>query len=316
MGIFDGVEYVGNAELADREDQPVGRLLAGELIDVGIHLLGGAAEVDGLADEGTGHPHIGIVAADLVGFAARKSREAEGVAEPEALVDLRIDPQFRALPQLQSGIERGVPGLAACIGVEAVGAAVRRAKRRRVLADISGLAVNAPVVALERRQAPIAGTRAVAAELVIQPEANLLHGKVRVEALSGQRKRHAGGAEAGIEVFEPCGPMRHQRRLDPRPHGPAAPSRQLDFDGAAARAGGVVAELGARQAIRGPGIAGGPVIEPAVEGIADAGAHRAGHFHQVAVGRRADRRRRQGAGAGHVAGKRYVGLDTDHADPI
>ncbi len=111
--------------------------------------------------------------------------------------------------------------------------------------------------------------------------------------------------------------MRHQWRLDPRPHGPAVPSRELVFDAASGRSCGVVTELGAGQTIRGPGIAGGPVIEPAVEGIADAGAHRARHLHRILVRRRADRRRCQAAGAGHIAGKRYVGLDPDQeARPV
>jgi len=105
--------------------------------------------------------------------------------------------------------------------------------------------------------------------------------------------------------------MRRQRCLDPCPDRPATPRRKLAFHGAAGDTGGVVAELRAGQVILCPGIAGSPVIEPAVEGVADAGAYRAGHFQEIAVGRRADRRRRQGAKAEYVAGKRYVGLDTE-----
>ena len=53
---------------------------------------GFAAEIDGLPDERARQPRIGIGGADLVGFAAGKSGDAERVAEPEALIDFRVDP--------------------------------------------------------------------------------------------------------------------------------------------------------------------------------------------------------------------------------
>jgi len=117
VSVFDGVEHVRNAEFPGREDQSIGGLLPGELVDVGFQLLACAAEVDGLADEGAGDPHIGIVGADLVGFPARKARDADGVRESEALVDFRVEPQFCALPKLQPGIKGGVPGLATRVPV-------------------------------------------------------------------------------------------------------------------------------------------------------------------------------------------------------
>src|SRR5262249_40807027 len=49
--ILVGVEYVGDGKPADREHQPVLRLRPGELADVGLHLLGFATEIDGLAEE-------------------------------------------------------------------------------------------------------------------------------------------------------------------------------------------------------------------------------------------------------------------------
>ena len=51
VGVFILVENVDDAELADRDDDPVGALGAGKLIDSGIDFLGIAAEVDGLPQE-------------------------------------------------------------------------------------------------------------------------------------------------------------------------------------------------------------------------------------------------------------------------
>jgi hypothetical protein len=54
-----GVEYVGNREAADGEYEPVGRARAGELVGVGVDLLGLAAEIDGLPQEPTLDAGIG-----------------------------------------------------------------------------------------------------------------------------------------------------------------------------------------------------------------------------------------------------------------
>ncbi len=113
VGIFHGVEDIGGAELADSQHQAVGRLLAGELVDVGVDFFGGGAEVDGLADEIARHPQVGIVLAELIGLCARKAREPERVAQSESLVDLRVDPDFGSLPGRHPDIERRIPGLAA-----------------------------------------------------------------------------------------------------------------------------------------------------------------------------------------------------------
>ena len=52
-------------EFADGDDQPVGGLGAGELIDVGVDLLAVAAEIDGLPDEGPLDARIGTEAPTL-----------------------------------------------------------------------------------------------------------------------------------------------------------------------------------------------------------------------------------------------------------
>ncbi len=92
MRIFVGVEHVGDAEFTHRYDQAVGRLAPGKLVDAGIYFLRFAAEIDGLSDECPVKAHVGIVGSYLISFRARKPGDAERTAEPEPLIDLRIDP--------------------------------------------------------------------------------------------------------------------------------------------------------------------------------------------------------------------------------
>ena len=104
MGISVGVENVADRELADGQHEAIRRLRAAELIDVVFQLLGRAAEPDGLPDEGAVHPGVGVGVAKFVGFAAGKSGQTERVAQPKTLVDFRVEPEFRALPQPQAEI--------------------------------------------------------------------------------------------------------------------------------------------------------------------------------------------------------------------
>ena len=76
----------------------IGGLRPGKLVDIGVELLCFAAEIDGLAHEGARHADIGVIGADLVGFRARKAGDAVRVSQAEALVDVRVDPQFGASP--------------------------------------------------------------------------------------------------------------------------------------------------------------------------------------------------------------------------
>ena len=71
----------------------------GELIEVGVDFLVVAAEIDGLPDEGPLNARIRNRGADLECGPARKAGDAFGIAQPETLVDLRIDPEFGAVPQ-------------------------------------------------------------------------------------------------------------------------------------------------------------------------------------------------------------------------
>jgi hypothetical protein len=111
--------------------------------DVGVELLRFAAEVDGLAHEGALHADVRIVRAELVGLPAGEAGHAVRVGEAVALIEFRIDPEFRALPQSHAGKQRRVRGFAPlAAGRQAAGTLKRRADRRIALPDESGLAVE------------------------------------------------------------------------------------------------------------------------------------------------------------------------------
>src|SRR4030095_10008704 len=100
--------------------------------DTGCDFLRLATEIDHLPEEEAGHADIGNAGANLVRFPARESGEAEGVAEPEPLIDFRVDPELGSLPESNAGIERDIPGLASLIRMEAVLAAIGRVKREGI----------------------------------------------------------------------------------------------------------------------------------------------------------------------------------------
>jgi hypothetical protein len=108
VGVFVGVEHVGDREAPDPQHQAIGGLRAGELIDVRLQLLRVAAEIDGLAHESALHADIRIIGAEFVGFRTREAGDAVGVADPKALIDFRIEPEFGAFPESQTGEQRGV----------------------------------------------------------------------------------------------------------------------------------------------------------------------------------------------------------------
>ena len=111
--IFICIEYVEDVELTYRKHQAVCRRRAGELIEVGINLLGVAAEIDRLPDEIALQTRVGISRPDLKSLTARKSGYSVCIREAEALIELRTDPQLGTLPQSYADVEDGVPGFAA-----------------------------------------------------------------------------------------------------------------------------------------------------------------------------------------------------------
>ena len=134
-------------------------------------------------------------------------------AQSKTLVDLRIDPQLGARPRPHARVKREIPGLTPVVRRKAVQAAIGRAKRRNILADIGGLPMKGPGVGLgSRRQAE--SFRLGVIVPIVQPESQAVQGEVGIEALRGCRKRHAMRSEPGEQIFELCRPIRRDRELD------------------------------------------------------------------------------------------------------
>lgn len=148
--ILIGVEHVRDRELSDGQDQAIGSLRAGELVDVGIDLLGLSAEIERLAEEGARNAGVGRCAPYLVSFAAREAGHAKGRAQTEALVDLRIGPELSASPGPKAGVEGHVPRLPGLVRNEAVGPCVGRPERRCVLLQVGRLRVVNALMELVR----------------------------------------------------------------------------------------------------------------------------------------------------------------------
>ena len=315
MGIARGVEHIRDAEFSCRDDDAVGGLRTGKLVDVGVQLLGVAAEIDGLADEGAGNAEVRIAIADLVGLAAGKARQAERVAQAEALIDLGIDPQLRAVPEPPPEVERDVPGLARSIGIEAVGAAIGRVKGRRVLVDVGGLAVDRPVCKVERGRHRLCEVERGIAQLVIQPGADLMGGEARVEGLRTDRKARGCIPVLRIQVFDFTGPAAADRRFEPGAGGPAKTPPECGLDGsgrgAEHRAGAI---LRPGKQIIGPGKAAGDEIHPVVHVVSKTPAQRAEGIDRVLVVRRADDGGGKRLAGLQLAWKRRIGFHAD--DPL
>src|SRR5262249_30067632 len=120
MRVFIIVEDIGDVEFSNCNDHPVSGLLPREPVDVIVDFFAFAAEVYGLPHEHALNSSVGEGRDELVGFAAGKARYAERTAEPKALLNFRIDPEFRARPELQPGVEREIPGFATLVGNKAV----------------------------------------------------------------------------------------------------------------------------------------------------------------------------------------------------
>ena len=142
MGVAVGVEHVADAELADGQHQTIGGARSGELVGDARHRLARAAQVDGLAQEQPLQARVGRGAADLIGFRAGETGDAERVGQAEALVDLGVHPQLAARPGPHAGIERDVDGFLRLTRRQAVGARIGRGEAGRGLQDDGRLAVD------------------------------------------------------------------------------------------------------------------------------------------------------------------------------
>src|SRR3984893_11750889 len=217
VGIVEGVENVGDAELANGNHQPVGSLRSRKLVDAGLHFLCLATKVDCLPHKHPRDARIRYRETDLVSFTAGEARDAERAAETESLVDLRVDPELGALPQPQTGIEGSVPGLPSMVGIEAVRTVVRRVERSSILVDEGGLRVQREPTQIQCGDSFGENLRidALAANPIIEPKTNALNREIGIEPLRGVRKVHVSHPELRVEIFEPRGPVRTQREFYP-----------------------------------------------------------------------------------------------------
>ena len=140
---------------------------------------------------------IRIIGADLVGFRAREAGDAVRVADAEALIDFRIEPEFGAFPQSQTGEQRGVRRLAGLSAMrQAVGTLIGRSDSRVALPGEGGLAVEIDQVQVGCRwpfgnDRPCVRRCSIVAELIVQTGAHLLHRKVGIEVLGAAKERPA-----------------------------------------------------------------------------------------------------------------------------
>jgi len=97
MGVLIGVEYIGDPELTDREDPPIGRMRASQLIGDTLEGLALAAAVDGLAHERPRQAKVRLICPDLVRIAAREAGNAKRIVKAEALIAYsgEVDRLFR-----------------------------------------------------------------------------------------------------------------------------------------------------------------------------------------------------------------------------
>src|SRR5262249_14185714 len=237
------------------------------------------AEVDHLPEEEPGHADIGNTGADLVRLAAREPGEAEGVAEPEPLVDFRIDPDLRAFPEADAGIERDVPGLPCLVRTEAVPAVVGRAERERVLPEEGGLSVQRQPIDPERCRSGAEDLVEVCrtAEAIVERELDAVKREVGGDALRGIGKLRVAVAEAAVLIFERRAPASADGDLDAGSQGPADPPEGRALGRRRA------AEFAPCLLVVGPGDAAGSVEEERIEHVAEAAPYGSRRQHGVLV---------------------------------
>ena len=142
VGVLIVVEDVGHADLAERQHQPVRAASAAELQLRRVDPLSLFVEIHGLAYEHTVPPQVGVIFPHLVGLAARKPGEAEGVVEAESLVDFGGDPDFRARPQTPSQKKGHIHGFFVGVRGQTVLARVRSVEIGGLLLGVGELAMH------------------------------------------------------------------------------------------------------------------------------------------------------------------------------
>src|SRR6185437_5391586 len=124
---------------------------------------------------------------------AGKPRRTVRVVETETLVDFRVGPELRALPQLDTGGKRQVEGfLRLRAAAQAVRPFIGRAERRIGLLHVSGLPMYGKDIDGRHETRWRVGGRAKGIiESIVEAEAKLLQRQIRNRPLPQRRKSHA-----------------------------------------------------------------------------------------------------------------------------
>ena len=227
MCVLVGVEYVGYGELAQCQHEPIRHLRAAQLVGSSVDLLASTAEVDCIAHEIARDAGIRDRLSEFIGFPARVSGDAERIAQSETLIDFRVDPQLRSLPEPHPEVERNVPGLTLLSGDEAVRTNIGRAKVWIHLDQVGGLGVHAPIGGAwgyelrSHRRAVVS----CAGKTIIEAHAHVLERESGVERLLRSGEGHALGAEVCEKILKVRGPVAADHGLDARAGDPAAAKR-------------------------------------------------------------------------------------------
>jgi hypothetical protein len=236
-----------------------------------------------------------------------------GVIEAESLIDLGVEPELGTLPQLETGIQRGVDGLAPLRGaVQAIGARIGRAERRIGLLGECCLAVEADHIRKRRQRCCGVRNRRVAGQVIIQAQTKFLQCQAGADPRSQVGVAGHRVGKRGPQKFALRGPVRCDGHFDARAGRPAeSPQKKRVVDAAG--------DLREGELIIGPGEATRQIKQPVSGRIANAAAQRAERQHRLTVtGRTKDRRVEVGQTPDRQpveilkGGKRGVGFHAEH----
>ncbi len=305
LGIGIAVEDIADRELAGLDGQARDVDLAGELVRSARQLLLLAAEAEGLAHIEARRVVVRIGEVGFLRFAAWKSRDADRIAQAEALQQFGIVIEFAAVPEPRIQIEAVAPGrLRLPCWRQAVFAGVGRAERRIALRQIGGLAVDLPAVGFGigdirlRCQARRAGP----VDLAIETDAHRL--EVEAGGIRRARWQHdIGPAELAVEVFEPRGPVRGEGIFEARAGGPAGTDMDdLFFFAERCRVDEALADIGETA---------GHISEPWAARIAEAAPHGADIVPTFLDRRARGRDRQDDVVRGQIIRKGQISFDAE-----
>jgi hypothetical protein len=142
-----GIEDVDDRDLANCQRNVINRPNTANLINTRIDRLTCPSEVKHLAEKCALKTEIRFGLPNLVRFPARETSRPQGVAQAEALINLRIDVKGSAVPQADSREQREVRSLLAVASrSQTVWSFIRRGEAWVILFDECKLAMHVPAL--------------------------------------------------------------------------------------------------------------------------------------------------------------------------